>query len=200
MADNNTIILAGMVDGTVDWVTQDGKEIGLFIQGTTRQTRCVVRGPSVERLVEKQLLSKGQGVSASGMLTARCARINGADVTEAVCDADWVRTRDRLQRVQSVLYATARGVVMYWDEKTLQLKTFLNYTEPGMPKQLTCSVFMNNWFAGLQPDKRETLKAAIRKGREFVAPSKVETSQYVSATNGLVPVLQLLPVDFRLLG
>lgn len=199
MADNN-ILLTGTVDGTVDWVTQDGQEIGLFIQGQARQTRCVVRGPSVARLVSQQHLSKGQGVSASGRLAARCARINGAEVAEAVCDADWVLTRERVQRVQGVLYATLRGVVMYWDERTLQLKTFLNYTEPGMPKQVTCSVFMNKWLAGLQPDKRETLKAAIRKGREFMAPSKVATDQYASTSNGLVPVLQLLPMDFHLLG
>ena len=198
-------VLSGQVFGKVDWVTADGHEIGMFLKTSDREAnRCVIGGPEVKRMVANNIVQKGMMVTAHGEFHARSfqRRDDNTNVGELICTAQRiVAEAPREGRLRGAIYANMKGVVMYWDATTMQLKTFFNYTEPGMPKQVTVSVHMRNWLAGMAPDSQQRFKESIRAGREFVTSALLEVSCYRSAKDGLyVPSLMLLPTDFKLQG
>ncbi|MBK3780134.1 hypothetical protein G3A43_07675 [Paraburkholderia aspalathi] len=197
-------VLSGQIFGKVDWVTADGREIGMFLKTSDREaSRCVLAGPDVERMVANNIVQKGMMVTAHGEFHARSftRRDDGKDVGEVVCTAQrLVAEAPREGRLRGAIYANMKGVVMHWDANTLQLKTFFNYTEPGKPKQVTCSIHMRNWLAGMTPDGQQHFKDAMRVGREFVTAALLEVSCYRNREGVVVPALMLLPTDFKLQG
>jgi hypothetical protein len=197
-------VLSGQVFGKVDWVTADGREIGMFLKTSDREaSRCVLVGQDVERMVANNIVQKGMMVTAHGEFHARSftRRDDGKDVGEVVCKAQRiVAEAPREGRLRSAIYANMKGVVMHWDANTMQLKTFFNYTEPDKPKQVTCSLHMRNWLAGMTPDGQKHFKDAMRVGREFVAATMLEVSCYRNREGVVIPSLMLLPTDFKLQG
>lgn len=197
-------VLSGQIFGKVDWVTADGREIGMFLKTSDRDSsRCVLCGAEVERMVANNIVQKGMMVTAHGEFHARSfqRRDDGTNVGELVCKAQRiVAEAPREGRLRGAIYANMKGVVMYWDPTTMQLKTFFNYTDPGMPKQVTCSIHMRNWVAGMLPDNQQRFKESIRVGREFVTAAMLEVSCYRTRDGLVVPSLMLLPTDFKLQG
>jgi len=197
-------VLSGQINGRVDWVTADGREIGMFVKTSDRAaSRCVLAGPEAERMVANNLVQKGMMVTAHGSFHARCfqRRDDGTDTGELVCTAQRVVAEaPREGRLKSAIYANLKGVAMYWNPETMQLKTFFNYTEPGMPSQVSCSLIMRNWLATLSPDGRARFMDSMRSGREFVTAALAEVSCYRTREGVLAPSLMLLPTDFRLQG
>lgn len=198
-----TNVLSGQVYGKVDWVTSDGREFGMFLRTSERDsTRCVMRGPEVERMLANGIVQKGMMATAYGDLSARCLKrhSDGTDMVEVLCGALRVVAESTIEgRLRGSLYANLKGVVMFWDPKTYQLKTFLN-PEPGRPEHVTCSVHVKAWLAAMPPESRERFIASLRSGREFTTSARVEASTYVNKGGVRVPTLMLLPTDFKLQG
>lgn len=194
-------ILTGQVYGTVDWITKDRREIGMFLRpSSARQTRCVLQGPEVERMLANNQIATGMEVTAFGELYGRCVSQTNGMVPEVVCEACRVTPEHpHERRIPGGIYANMKAVVLFWDAAKLQLKTFFNYKDPGKPEQLTCSVYMRNWVEGMVTDSQQSFLKELRVGRGFTTSAVVEVGQYLSRGKQ-VPVLQLLPTDFRLQG
>lgn len=198
-------VLSGQIHGKVDWITQGGREIGMFLRTSDRDsTRCVLRGPEVERLLSNGLVQKGSMVTAYGDLSARCMQRNddGSWMAEVLCTAARVVAETALEgRVRGSIYANLKGVVMHWDLSNLQVKTFFNPKDTGCPEQVTCSIYLRNWLGGMSEEGQQRFKAMIRSGREFTSSALVEVSSYRSIKDGAqIPSLMLLPTDFKLQG
>lgn len=196
-------VLSGQVYGNVDWVTADGREFGMYLRTSPQTTtRCVMRGPEVERMLANGMVQKGMTVTAYGELTGRCLTRhgNGEQMPEIIVEADKVIAEDasREGRLRGAIYANMKGVAMHWDASKLQLKTFFNYTQPDRPERLTCSLHMKSWLDGMSDDGKARFLANMRSGREFVASALVEASFYKSSAGLIVPTLLLLPTDFKL--
>jgi hypothetical protein len=196
-------VLSGQVFGKVDWVTADGKELGMFIKTSDRDSnRVVLQGPEVEQMVKNNLVQKGMMVTAHGEYRARVftRKADNTHTAELLCIAQRVVAEPpRENRMRGVIYSLLKSVVMYWDPRALQLKTYFNYDEPGVASQVTCSLSLQSWLGELAPESRERFVAAMRAGREFVASNVTELSVYESQGQ-LVPMLKLLPTDFKLQG
>lgn len=197
-------VLSGQVYGKVDWVNQDEREVGMFLKTSERiATRCVLRGGEVDRLVGNSLLQKGMMVTAHGELSARCMKRHddGSWLSEVLVDASRVAAEQpREGRLRGSIYANLKGVVLHWDPNTLQLKTFLNPGELGRKEKATVSLHMTPWINGMTPEGQERFKAMMRTGREFTTSAIVEVNCYRDRTGEQVPLLLLLPTDFRLQG
>lgn len=197
-------VLSGQVYGTVDWVTTDGREFGMFMKTSERPAfRCVLRGSEVERMLANNTVQKGMVVTAFGEFFARCLirQSDNTPMPELVCEAARVVPEPPAQaRFRGSVGAFLKGVVMHWDPATLQLKTFFNYKQPGMPERVTCSIHMKSWVDGMTPEGLQSFKASIRNGRVFTTAAMVEISSYRSKEGLLVPILQLLPTNFALHG
>lgn len=198
-------VLSGQVHGKVDWITADGREIGMFLRTSERDpTRCVVRGPEVEALIANRVLQKGMMVTAFGEFSARVEtrHDNGSLMPELLCTAaKVVAEAPREQRIRGSIHVNLKGVVMYWDATRNQIKTFLNAGELGRTEQVTCNVYLGAWMQGLNAEGRERLTAAIVKGREYTLAAMTEITYYrEKTTNVPIPSLMLLPLDFKLQG
>lgn len=195
-------VLSGQVYGKVDWVTTDGREFGMFLRTSERlSTRCVMRGPEVERMLSNGIVQKGMMVTAHGEMTARCLqrKDDGTYMAEVIIEAARVVAEaPREGRLRGAIYANLKGVAMHWDPTTLQLKTFFNYNKPGLPERLTCSLHMKAWLDGMTDDGQARFRATMKTGREFVASALVEVTHYKSKEGVYVPTLLLLPTDFKL--
>ena len=198
-------IMSGQVYGKVDWITADGREIGMFLRTSEREpTRCVVRGPEVEALIANRIVQKGMMITAFGEFSARVEtrHDNGSLMPELlVTAAKVVAEAPREQRLRGSIHVSLKGVVMYWDTTRSQIKTFLNAGELGRTEQVTCNVYLGAWMQGLTPEGRERLSAAIVKGREYTLAALTEVSFYRDKhSNKPIPSLMLLPLDFKLQG
>jgi len=197
-------VLSGQVFGKVDWVTSDSREFGMFVRTSQRESsRVVVSGPEAERLLANGVIQKGMMAEAHGTFYARAQKRHdtGAYMGELVCDAQSVLAEaHRDDRFRSSIYGNMKAVVMYWDPSSAQLKTFFNYTEPGRPKQMTCSLHMKSWLDGMSAESQERFKASLRVGREFTAQALIEVSCYRNRDGDHVPSLMLLPTHFSLQG
>jgi len=198
-------VLSGQVYGKVDWITADGRELGMFLRTSEREpTRCVVRGPEVEALIANRIVQKGMMVTAFGEFSARVETRHdtGAPMPELLCTAAKVVAEPpREQRLRGSVHVNLKGVVMYWDTTRNQIKTFLNAGEMGRTEQVTCNVYLGSWMGGLSDESRQRLSAAIVKGREYTLAALTEVSFYREKnSNNLIPSLMLLPLDFKLQG
>lgn len=198
-------VLSGQVYGKVDWITADGREIGMFLRTSEREpTRCVVRGPEVEALIANRIVQKGMMVTAFGEFSGRVEtrHDNGSLMPELLCTAaKVVAEAPREMRLRGSVHVNLKGVVMYWDASRNQIKTFLNAGELGRTEQVTCNVYLGAWMQGLTPEGRERLSASIVKGREYTLAALTEVSYYRDTkSNNPVPALMLLPLDFKLQG
>lgn len=197
-------VLSGQVYGKVDWITADGRELGMFLRTSEREaTRCVVRGPEVEALLSNRIVQKGMMVTAFGEFSARIQKRtdDNSVMPELLCTAAKVVAESpREMRLRGSIHANLKGVVMYWDAQRTQIKTFLNAGEMGRTEQVTCNVHLQNWMRGLTPEGKERLIASITKGREYTLSALAEVTYYRDGTGKLVPTLSLLPLDFRLQG
>lgn len=197
-------VLSCQVYGKLDWVNMGEREVGMFVKTSDREsTRCVLRGPEVERMLANGLLQKGMMVTAHGVLSARCMKRmdDGAWMSEVLCDASRIAAEPaREGRLRGSIYANVKGVVLHWDPNTLQLKTFLNPGELGCKEKATVSLHMTPWVNGMSAEGKERFKAMMKTGREFTASAIVEVSCYRSREGEQVPLLLLLPTDFRLQG
>lgn len=197
-------VLSCQVHGTVDWITQDGREFGMYLRGSSNESaRCVVRGREAERLIASGVVQKGMLATAFGELSARCMQRhdNGLWMAETLCTAArLVVETPRESRIRGAMNANLKGVVMHWDPNTLQLKTFFNPTPNGSQERFTCSLHMRPWVGGMSPEGQERFKAMMRTGREFTMSALVEASCYKNKEGEQVASLLLLPTDFRLQG
>lgn len=197
-------VLSGQVYGKVDWITADGRELGMFLRTSEREaTRCVVRGPEVEAMLANRIVQKGMMVTAFGEFSARIQRRtdDNSVMPELLCTAAKVVAESpREMRLRGSIHANLKGVVMYWDAQRNQIKTFLNAGELGRTEQVTCNVHLTTWMRGLSPEGKERLVAAITKGREYTLSALAEVSYYRDSAGNLIPTLSLLPLDFRLQG
>ncbi|GBG14559.1 methionine synthase [Novimethylophilus kurashikiensis] len=194
-------VITGQVFGTVDWVTDDKREIGMFIRTSGRQTRCILQGPVVEQFIANNQVAKGNLVTSFGDLNARVMKRASSKLEpELLLNAFKLDIEPpRTIRPRGALYAQLKSVVMYWEEKTLHMKSFLNSRDAGHADCVTCSVFMKSWVDGIEEEGRTSFVSNIAVGKEYTAMCNVETDVYVS--NGKeVPVLRLLPTDFKLQG
>jgi hypothetical protein len=195
---SKSTVISGQVFGAVDWVTDDNRELGMFLRASGRQTRCVLNGPAVEQFIANSQVKKGSVVTGYGDLHARVIKRGGKLEPELIVEAlrlDVEAQRD--SRPRGAIYAQLKSVVMFWDEKTYQMKSFLNSKMPGRVERLACSLYMNNWIAGMPDVQREIFVSSLRVGREYTAAANVEADCY-SSQGVDVPVLRLLPTDFKL--
>lgn len=196
MARQNSI--SGMIYGVVDWVTDDKRELGMYLRSSERQTQYVLHGAEVERMLANGAVKKGQEVTASGIFSARSTQKKGTLVAEVTCAAsNLVVESPREHRPQGVASVNMKGVALYWDPVTMMLKTFFNYSAT---ERVACSIHMRPWVDGLRPESREVFKTSLHKGKEFTLSASVEADRYVSKEGLEVPVLRLLPFTFRLQG
>ncbi len=198
-------VLSGQVHGKVDWVTSDGREFGMFLRSSADRdaTRLVLNGPEVERMLANGIVQKGMQVTAYGELSARCQKRNddGTWMAEVLCGATRVVAETaREGRLRGSIHANLKGVAMYWDAASMQLKTYFNAAPGASTGGMTCSVHMKMWLAGMSEASKEKFLATMRVGREFTVSALVETSCYRTRTGETVPSLMLLPTDFRLQG
>lgn len=196
-------VLSGQVYGKVDWVTHNKREIGMFIYGTgARTTRCIVTGEDVETLLQNNLLLKGMMVTAHGEFYGRVfhRKENDSYEGELACQASRIVTESaaRTNRVCGSVYVTLKGVVMHWDAQYMLLKTFFNYQEDGRPEQVTCSLALGPYCKSMPEAVRGKFLSSIRAGREFTASCLVDATTYVNRDQKAVPVMQMLPLDFKL--
>ena len=198
-------VLTGQLYGKLDWVSNDTREVGMFIRtsGNT-STRCVLRGETVENMLKTGHVREGMMATGSGSVYARCLSrraSNGTVQSELVCDIDRLIAEDSTPvRVRGSIYANLKGVVMYWNAETGQAKTFFNFDVPGKPEKLACSIYLKHWVAGMGHVGRSRFLAAMRVGREFTLSGVVETQGYADRNGNGVPVLSILPLDFKLQG
>lgn len=197
-------VLSGQVYGKLDWVTSDGREVGMFLKTSERvTTRVVLRGPEVERMLANGLLQKGMMVTGHGDMSARCMqrKDDGSWMAEVLCDASRIAAETaREGRTRGAIYANLKGVALHWDSNTMQLKTFMNPGDQGRREKFTISLHMVPWINGMTADGQERFKAMMRTGREFTASAIVEVNCYRTREGEQVPLLLLLPTDFRLQG
>lgn len=198
------VVISGQIYGKVDWVSQDGTEVGLFINSSSRgSTRCIVSGSEAKSMLANRMLSKGMMVSAHGELFARAIyrQKEKTHIGEVVCEASRIIAEpSRSVRVAGSVHGLLKGVVMHWSPQFNQLKTFINFKEKGKPSQLTCSLFMNNWISALKGEAKDNFVSALKPGRVFTSSCLIEAGVYVDKEDIPIPVLQLLPLDFRLQG
>lgn len=196
-------VLSGQVHGMVDWITSDHRELGMFLRtGAEREsTRCVLHGPEVERLLSNGVVQKGMLATAHGSMSARCQRRHddGSWMVEALCRADRIVAEPAKEgRIGGSVHVNLKGVVMFWDASTHQLKTYFN-PEPGVQEErVTCSIHMKPWLAGMSEVGRSRLLSMMRVGREFTTSSLLQLNSYRTKTGDTVPSMMLLPTDFRL--
>lgn len=196
-------VLHGQISGTVDWVTSDGREVGIFLkQGmVSGQVRCVLVGSEVERKVSNGLIAKGREFVAGGEINARVRR--GADgnlVSELVCIARAFEMDEaRSMRSASYGHTMFKGVVMHWGAETKQLKSFINSTTPGAAPKLTLTTSLTKWLKTMTPEQGLALLAKIGVGREFAASGTVQPGYYLDKAGALVPTLTLYAGDVQLL-
>lgn len=197
-------VLSGQVHGKLDWITKDEREAGMFLKTSEREsTRVVLRGPEVERMLSNGLLQKGMMVTVHGGLSARCMKRHddGSWMAEVLCDASRITAETaREGRLRGSIYANLKGVALHWDAQTMQLKTFLNPGEHGHKEKATVSLHMTPWINGMTAEGQERFKAMMKTGREFTTSAIVEVSCYRSREGEQIPLLLLLPTDFRLQG
>lgn len=196
-------VVTGQVFGTVDWVTDDNRELGMFVRSTGKQTRCVLHGPIVERFIANNSVRKGCVVTGIGDLHARVTKRSATPAVEVMLEAYKLHVeepRDAKQtRPKGSIHASMKSVAMYWNGQTLQLKSFLNSQEEGRAERVVCSVFMQSWVDCMPPEARQNFVTSLHVGREYSAACNVEASYYGDPGKE-VPVLQLLPTDFKLQG
>lgn len=210
MASQREIMLSGQVYGTVDWISRDKRELGMYLTlasgAKKRQIRCVLHGQHVERQLADGVDRKGMTVTAMGPMSARVIyqATNEAHVAEVLVDAD--RTMFEVapaHRVSGSVEAMLKGVVLNWDLKSRLLKTFLN-RNPNIAspaaRNVTISLTLERWMTGMSDAARTNFGTSISKGREFIASAAVEVSHYRTKEGVEVPVLQLLPRWFQLQG
>lgn len=199
-----TNVLSCQVYGKLDWVNMGEREVGMFLKTSERDTtRCVIRGPEVERMLNDGLLQKGMMVTAHGPLSARCMKRidDGSWMAEVLCSATRICAEPaRDGRLKGSIYANVKAVALYWDVNTLQLKTFMNPGEFDCSEKSTVSFHMTPWLKGMSPEGQARFKDSMRTGREFTASCIVEVSSYPSRGGEQIPLLMLLPTDFRLQG
>lgn len=205
MTEKRITVISGQVFGKVDWVTADGKEVGMFLKTSDRDsTRCVISGPDVARMVENGSLQKGMMCTAHGEFTARCFQRRDTSVWQAelvVKSQRVVAESLREGRMRAAIYCNIKGVVLHWDEKMAQVKTFINYDIPGMPKTITCTLNLRHLLNNMTPDGKERFLEAMKMHREYVASALAEVSCYKSLKEGtMIPSISLLPTDFKLQG
>ena len=193
---SRAIVVSGQVFGVVDWVTASNDEIGMFLPSTKGQTRVILTGNAVRQQISNGIVRKGMTVTALGSLGARCVQQQAGPVPEVVCHAvHLVAEPPHAARTKGIAYALVKGVAMVWDPEKLVIKVFV--PQPG--GQMVCSMTMHKWVDGLPTDSKPSFMAAMRLGREFTAAALLETDSY-EGKEGQVPVLKLLPTDFRLQG
>lgn len=201
-------VIAGMIHGKVDWVSQQDNEIGLYLRPQDREAakapvRCVIRGPEVAKVLANRLVSKGMTLTAHGEFTARAFRRkdDNSPMGELVCKAARIFAETTLDgRFRGSIYATLKGVVMNWDPNYQQVKTFFNAGEDGREDTFTVSLSLRAWIAGMSQDSRARFLDSMRKGREFTTTCLVDVGCYQTKSNVLTASLLLLPTDFRLQG
>lgn len=199
-------VLAGMIHGKVDWISQKDGEIGMYLRPQDRDaskapTRCVMRGPEVGKMLANRLVEKGMTLTAHGEFSARAFLRNddGSPMGELVCTAARLFAETTLDgRFRGSIYATLKGVVMNWDPNFLQVKSYFNAGEDGRTEQFTVSLALKSWLDGMSQDGRQRFLSSMKKGREFTSASLVDVSCYKSNAGVLTPSLMLLPTDFRL--
>jgi len=198
-------VLSGQVYGKVDWVSQNKREVGMYIHSSSgKTTRCVVTGPEMHGRLANNVLAKGMMLTAFGEVYARTfhRKENNTYEGELVCLASRIIPEDasREGRVRGSIACTLKGVVMYWNPALMQVKSFLNFKEEGLPSQMTCSLYLGNWIKAMPEQTRTNFLSSLRAGREYNAMCMAEAAVYRSREGSLVPCLHMLPVDFRLQG
>ena len=198
-------VLTGQLYGKLDWVSNNAPEVGMYIRTSGNvSTRCILRGDTVENMLKTGLMREGMMATGSGVIHARCINrkiSNGALQAEVVCDIDHLVAEDSTPvRVRGSIHASLKGVVMYWNPETGQAKTFFNFDTPGRPEKLVCSIYLRHWVGGMSNISRGRFLAAMRVGREFTLAGVVEVQGYADRNGTDVPVLSILPLDFKLQG
>lgn len=198
-------VLSGQVHGTVDWISADGRELGMFLRSSPEKEtmRCVCYGPEVERMIANKLVQKGMLATAFGEMTGRLFRRkdNDAVVAEAMCNATkLVIETSRTGRARGALYANLKGVAMHWDDRTCLLRTYFNEDETPGGNSVTCSIQLKSWVSGLREEARTRFMESLKPGREFTTAALLEPSSYKKKTGEVTVALMLLPTDFRLQG
>lgn len=198
---HRNISFAGQVYGQIVHVDTQNNEIVLFIKKSDNETlRCCVVGPVVKKLIEEKKLSTRNTVSASGEYYVRSRGLANALDVELVLTAHYMRAEPKpVVRVRGSCHINMKGVVMYWDTKTYQMKTFANYSKPGMPPKMVASIFMRHWVDNMSEGGRHRFIESMKKpGREFTVTGTTKISAYKDKNGVVVPVLLVLPLDFCL--
>lgn len=203
------VLITGQVHGTIDWITKDRGEVGMFIKGRTGgSVRHVLRGQEIVALLSNNVLSKGMMLTAYGEVLARAFnRAKDAEIVgEVVMHTQKVIAEPATtRRVGGASYLTVKGVISSYDHKWEQIRMIINPTAVqkdafGLTTSCLVNVPMGSWFKTLSLDKANTLRSLLVAGREFCAATSAEASAYVHREKGLTPILSLFPLGFRLQG
>lgn len=201
---NGISLIQGQIYGKVDWVSSDRREAGLYIRtNDSKTTRCVLVGPLVQDMLATHgVLEPGLMVTVIGLLSSRCANPKAAPSealrAEMVCVAEKVTAeRSFPVRVRGSIHVLMKGVIMHWEPNVCGVKTFLNTeNDVYLPKKLVISIALRTWVAGLQNTDR--FMKAMRSGREYTLAGLADASVYRASDGCIVPIVQVLPVDFKL--
>lgn len=202
---NAISLIRGQIYGKVDWVSDDRREVGLYIRSNnTKTTRCVIVGKVVQDMLSSPgALEAGMMVTVNGTISCRCtnskAPSSEALRAELVCIAESVAAESSFPiRVRGSIHVLMKGVVMHWEPSVCAMKTFLNFeNEVYLPKKLVTSIALRNWVAGMGSRSAKFMKS-MRTGREYTLAGLADASVYKDRDGNIVPVIQVLPVDFRL--
>lgn len=198
-------LLTGQIHGQVDWISNDGREAGIMLRTSQDTvTRCVFIGDEVERMLLNNVLQEGMMVTGSGVIQARCINkrlTDGTPQAEVLCRAEQLLAETAPKvRVAGAINVILKGVVMYWDANLAQLKTFFNPEDTGLPTKMVGSIMMRNWLNAMQPASRERFVSALRAGREFTMAGVTQVGGYYDKDGTGIPVLTMLPFNFKLQG
>jgi hypothetical protein len=198
-------VLSSQVYGKLDWVSMGEREVGMFLKTSERKsTRVVLRGPEVERMLANGLLQKGMMVTAHGGLSARCMqrKDDNSWMAELLVDAARIAAEPaREGRLRGSVYVCVKGIVLNWNPNTFHILTYMNPGEFGCKERSTVSLFMQKWVIGMSKEGQSRFLSNLYEGREFTSVCLAEVSCYQATKTGIhVPVIELLPTDFKLQG
>lgn len=194
-------VINGHVLGTVDWISDDQREAGLYLKSVSGvQSRCVLVGPEVEKLTTNGKLKTGHCVTGFGELSARKVFFKGDEVAELVCyPLDVIVEPPGYGHSSNHAQALLKGPMMHWCAKMMQAKIFINRDDcADRPSKLTILPQLTNWMRLKDPAAKANLIQVMQAGRQISVAGQAYVHSFPGAS-GLQLAIKIEASDCRLL-
>lgn len=199
-----TVVISGQVSGSIAWANTSGRpEIGVYLRSREYNLRVVLSGPKVRELLTSTTPpKKGDIVVANGEMFSRLRPGDREELeSEVVIRAAQivVEPDPNPGPYKTSLYGAIRGIVMFWDDPRLLIKTFLTVQGRNSFVQVPCNVSISNWLKRLPSDEsRKKALSLMKSGREFTACCLVTASPFRDRKGEAKSALNLIPLEFSL--